>query len=176
MVFIPFLVQSIFCIMYFSITLQDQKHHITFWGVIAEISIIALSIFFLWLEKEAVQQGSVSWEVLSIYTAHIQQASSCLSLFSLPGSLCKQVSLDSSSSWSSDRGWRAFTLIAIEGSIWKKGIFIYKSFSFSKSKIKIVLWGLRIVLIKSNKLDSSNSWSSDRDCFVGKHWSNWSIM
>ena len=57
LVFIPFLVQSFFCIAYFSINLQDKEHKITIFGVISEAIIIATSLFFLWLEYIQLTNG-----------------------------------------------------------------------------------------------------------------------
>jgi hypothetical protein len=50
MVFVPFIVQSIFCIYYFSLRLQHDNYEINFFSVISETVIITLSVFFLYLE------------------------------------------------------------------------------------------------------------------------------
>ena len=56
-VFIPFLMQSLFCIYYFSIELQHEKYEIKAFRAAAEFIIITTSLYFLWLELLQMKDG-----------------------------------------------------------------------------------------------------------------------
>lgn len=49
-VFIPFIIQSVICVLYFSIKLRDPDPKASFFSIFAEFSIIGLSVYFLWHE------------------------------------------------------------------------------------------------------------------------------
>ena len=49
-VYLPFVIQSILCVHYFSFRLAETEANNTFWSIIEGLAIIIFSFYFLWLE------------------------------------------------------------------------------------------------------------------------------
>ena len=69
-VFFPYIIQSIFCVFYFSLNLQDDYYHFDAWSIIAELMIVMTSLFFLWLELVQFVDGKGEKSIWKKLSAH----------------------------------------------------------------------------------------------------------
>lgn len=128
-VFFPFVIQSICCVVYFSLALQEEEPTFSVWCILAEVVIIGLSAFFLWLEhiqfKEREGQGSLCQRLRQ----HFAELTNICEFSAATLNIFLVVNEWSGRSLTGNHDWLKFFAVCDIGLVWYKAFYWMRLFS-----------------------------------------------